>query len=292
MNVAKALTAAARCRGKMLGGWRRYASRALRRWATLPRTGWLTDDHQSRTGPVRTPSRVARHRGVPAADQLDGADRPGRLDPTGLRNPGHRARRPRTSDAESTGRVASAESVLVPWPAEPMGSRTRRLVRVRVWGNGGDGPSEWSDPAAVETGLLRSTRLDGAADQPRAGRRTPQSTSRRRCSAASSTLRLTSFPPGCTSRHTASMKSSSTDRWSVRTCWPRDGAATGIGCGTTPTTSPSCSSPAPMPSVRPWRRAGTGDCWASRAAYATSTATGSPCSPSWRSATPTAACRP
>ncbi len=61
------------------------------------------------------------------------------------------------TDAESTGRVASAESVLVPWPAEPMGSRTRRLVRVRVWGNGGDGPSEWSEPAAVETGLLGST---------------------------------------------------------------------------------------------------------------------------------------
>ena len=61
------------------------------------------------------------------------------------------------TDAESTGRVASAESVLLPWPAEPMGSRARRLVRVRVWGNGDDGPSDWSDPAEVETGLLEPT---------------------------------------------------------------------------------------------------------------------------------------
>ena len=61
------------------------------------------------------------------------------------------------TDAESTGRVASAESVLVPWPAAPMGSRARRLVRVRVWGNGDDSPSDWSEPAEVETGLLGPT---------------------------------------------------------------------------------------------------------------------------------------
>ncbi|MEZ0165248.1 glycoside hydrolase family 78 protein [Kineococcus sp. LSe6-4] len=53
----------------------------------------------------------------------------------------------------STGRVPSAEQVLVPWPAEPLGSRERRTVRVRVWGPGG-GPSAWSEPTALETGLL------------------------------------------------------------------------------------------------------------------------------------------
>jgi alpha-L-rhamnosidase len=51
------------------------------------------------------------------------------------------------------GRVASDESVLVPWPAEPLASRQQRQVRVRVWGADG-GESDWSEPAAVEAGLL------------------------------------------------------------------------------------------------------------------------------------------
>jgi alpha-L-rhamnosidase len=49
--------------------------------------------------------------------------------------------------------VESDESVLVPWPAEPLGSRERRRVRVRVWGSDG-GASGWSEPAEVEAGLL------------------------------------------------------------------------------------------------------------------------------------------
>ncbi|MDQ0378522.1 glycoside hydrolase family 78 protein [Amycolatopsis thermophila] len=51
-------------------------------------------------------------------------------------------------DGSHTVRVASAEQVLVPWPFEPLPSRTRATVRIRV----GD---EWSEPATVETGLLR-----------------------------------------------------------------------------------------------------------------------------------------
>ena len=49
-------------------------------------------------------------------------------------------------------RVASAESVLVPWPASPLRPREARTVRVRVTGAGGC-VSDWSDPATVERGL-------------------------------------------------------------------------------------------------------------------------------------------
>ncbi len=53
-----------------------------------------------------------------------------------------------------TGRVASAESLLVPWPGRRLGSRERVGVRVRVWGEGEDEPSPWSPAAHAETGLL------------------------------------------------------------------------------------------------------------------------------------------
>jgi alpha-L-rhamnosidase len=56
----------------------------------------------------------------------------------------------------STGRTESTEQVLVPWPAGPLASRDRRLVRVRVWGDGAAAPSDWSDPLVVEAGLLRA----------------------------------------------------------------------------------------------------------------------------------------
>ncbi|MET4656445.1 alpha-L-rhamnosidase [Streptomyces sp. PvP037] len=53
-----------------------------------------------------------------------------------------------------TGRVDSAEQVLVPWPGDPLTSRERATVRVRVWTSDAAGPSQWSTPAAVEAGLL------------------------------------------------------------------------------------------------------------------------------------------
>ena len=79
--------------------------------------------------------------------------------------------------ASSSGRLESAESVLVDWPAAPLPSRARRSVRARVWGSDGGGPSAWSAPATVETGLLEpgdwSARLiapdwteDTSVDQP------------------------------------------------------------------------------------------------------------------------------
>ncbi|MFC8039033.1 family 78 glycoside hydrolase catalytic domain [Paenarthrobacter sp. NPDC057355] len=50
--------------------------------------------------------------------------------------------------------VHSAESVLVPWPAAPLRSGERAEVTVRVWGAGDSAPSEWSQPSAVECGLM------------------------------------------------------------------------------------------------------------------------------------------
>ncbi|MFK4271753.1 family 78 glycoside hydrolase catalytic domain [Streptomyces milbemycinicus] len=50
-----------------------------------------------------------------------------------------------------TGRVESADHVLVPWPGEPLASRERVTVRVRVWTGE---VSEWSPPSVVEAGLL------------------------------------------------------------------------------------------------------------------------------------------
>jgi alpha-L-rhamnosidase len=57
-------------------------------------------------------------------------------------------------DAWSSGRVDSAESVLVPWEAPELVSRDRRTVRVRVWGEGQTEPTPWSEDAVVEAGLL------------------------------------------------------------------------------------------------------------------------------------------
>ena len=59
------------------------------------------------------------------------------------------------SMSESTSHVESDESVLVPWPFDPLPSRARRRVRVRV--AGADGAfSKWSEPLDIEVGLLVS----------------------------------------------------------------------------------------------------------------------------------------
>ncbi|WP_228011188.1 glycoside hydrolase family 78 protein [Nonomuraea phyllanthi] len=57
------------------------------------------------------------------------------------------------SDGPASGRVESAESVLVPWPFAPLGSRERRGARVRVHGADGSA-SGWSPWSWVEAGLL------------------------------------------------------------------------------------------------------------------------------------------
>ena len=56
----------------------------------------------------------------------------------------------------SSGRVESADQVLVPWGGEPLRSRQRCSARVRVWGSDGV-ESEWSAPTEIEAGLLDSS---------------------------------------------------------------------------------------------------------------------------------------
>ncbi|MFF7445974.1 MULTISPECIES: family 78 glycoside hydrolase catalytic domain [unclassified Streptomyces] len=60
----------------------------------------------------------------------------------------------RSGSPHRTGRVDSAAQVLVPWPGEPLNSRERVTVRVRVWAAGVAEPSGWSEPSTVEAGLL------------------------------------------------------------------------------------------------------------------------------------------
>ncbi|TFD61282.1 alpha-L-rhamnosidase [Cryobacterium sp. Hh7] len=55
--------------------------------------------------------------------------------------------------AESTGRIESAEQLLVAWPVEPLASREQASVRVRLWNAAGE-PTAWSASAVVEAGLL------------------------------------------------------------------------------------------------------------------------------------------
>jgi alpha-L-rhamnosidase len=55
-------------------------------------------------------------------------------------------------DGAAWSRVDSGASILVPWPAEPVGSRRRVKWRVKVWTDAGE--SEWSTPAVFETGLV------------------------------------------------------------------------------------------------------------------------------------------
>ncbi|WP_159942102.1 MULTISPECIES: family 78 glycoside hydrolase catalytic domain [unclassified Nocardiopsis] len=62
----------------------------------------------------------------------------------------------------TTGRVDSADSVLVPWPAPELPSRARRAVRVRVWDEHGRA-SAWSEPTVLETGLIGDPRTEWAA---------------------------------------------------------------------------------------------------------------------------------
>jgi alpha-L-rhamnosidase len=60
-------------------------------------------------------------------------------------------------DDGTTVHVAADDCVLVPWPGRPLKSGERREVRARVWTDLGQ--SEWSDPLAVEAGLLDPSDL-------------------------------------------------------------------------------------------------------------------------------------
>lgn len=58
--------------------------------------------------------------------------------------------------------VDSAESVLVPWPSDPLESGEKATVRVRSSGRKDHPNTSWSDPASVEAGLLSPDDWQGA----------------------------------------------------------------------------------------------------------------------------------
>ncbi|MGW6719635.1 family 78 glycoside hydrolase catalytic domain [Streptomyces sp. NPDC054995] len=60
----------------------------------------------------------------------------------------------RDGGSRRTGRVPGSDHLLVPWPEQPLRSRERVVLRVRTWDADGN-TSEWSEPAAVEAGLLQ-----------------------------------------------------------------------------------------------------------------------------------------
>ncbi|MFE5141172.1 family 78 glycoside hydrolase catalytic domain [Streptomyces fagopyri] len=55
-----------------------------------------------------------------------------------------------------TGRIPGAQQVMVPWPGQPLVSRERVVVRVRVWTEEASGASAWSEASSVEAGLLEA----------------------------------------------------------------------------------------------------------------------------------------
>lgn len=57
-------------------------------------------------------------------------------------------------NGQGSGRIDSADSVLVPWPGAALTSREQADVRVRVWAAGEPEPTAWSDTTTVEAGLL------------------------------------------------------------------------------------------------------------------------------------------
>ncbi|MFV2114260.1 glycoside hydrolase family 78 protein [Micromonospora sp. LOL_025] len=59
-------------------------------------------------------------------------------------------------NGHGSGRIDSADSVLVPWPGAALTSRQQAEVRVRVWAVDETEPTAWSDATTVEAGLLES----------------------------------------------------------------------------------------------------------------------------------------
>ncbi len=70
-------------------------------------------------------------------------------------------------DIWNTGKVSSGRSVLVEYEGPPVGSSTKYFWKVRSW-NKDSVPSDWSDPAWFETGLLKENdwKADWISGQP------------------------------------------------------------------------------------------------------------------------------
>ncbi|NED98931.1 family 78 glycoside hydrolase catalytic domain [Phytoactinopolyspora halotolerans] len=73
--------------------------------------------------------------------------------PPPWRQDGYEIELRRAGQVESSGRVHSAEQILVPWPGRPLVSREIVDARVRVFGTDGSA-SPWSGWSSVEAGLL------------------------------------------------------------------------------------------------------------------------------------------
>lgn len=73
--------------------------------------------------------------------------------PAGWRQAAYEIEVRRGDATTTTGRIDSADQILVPWPTDPLLSRERADVRVRLWGSDGSA-SEWGAWGTVEAGLL------------------------------------------------------------------------------------------------------------------------------------------
>ena len=147
---------------------------------------------------------------------------------------------PEDGEAWSSGRVDSADSVLVPWGAPPLTSRERRTVRVRVWGGGRRGA------VGVERGRRRRGRAARRRPTGRpswSSRSCPPSTGSR-CSLLRREFVLAK--PVVRARLYATAHGVyEAELNGARRRRPRAGARAGpptsTGCATRPTTSPTCS---------------------------------------------------
>ncbi|HVT81564.1 MAG TPA: family 78 glycoside hydrolase catalytic domain [Phycisphaerae bacterium] len=121
---------------------------------TAPRPAELTTEHQ--TNPIGIPNSQPRlswkiHSSRPGEVQTAYEIRAWRGDardtgvPAGAGGP--------VPALWSSGKVVSDQSVLVPWGAPPLASATPVAWTVRTWDKN-DQPSEWSERATFETGLL------------------------------------------------------------------------------------------------------------------------------------------
>jgi alpha-L-rhamnosidase len=163
-------------------------------------------------------------------------------------------------------RVTSGEQVLVPWPAAPLTSREPARVRVRVSGAGMR--SDWSDPATVEAGLLRTEDWTARFISPR---------DLGKLGAPAPVLQSTFDLPGGVVRARLYATAHGLYEATLNGCRVGDQVLApgwtsyGHRLRTRPTTSPTWSA----------RAATTWRCWAGTAGTPI-TATASPCSPSSR----------
>ncbi|MDQ4492068.1 glycoside hydrolase family 78 protein [Sinomonas sp. ASV486] len=120
--------------------------------------------------PAPTTARVARVQAEHRRDALGiGESRP-RLTwhtdaPAGWRQEKYEIEVVRRGNRCQAQEVTSSDSVLVEWPFEPLQSRERAQVRVRLWGADGE-PSGWSEPLGVEAGLLDADDWTASAISP------------------------------------------------------------------------------------------------------------------------------